>query len=92
MARFADDERLAPFFRHEGCPRVLAKGRGCEVGEPGHVVRLHLAAAPAQFAFPPQEAGDQLLAGVMALARDAVVEDHIAWVRQLSGVSRRWMG
>ena len=37
----ADDERLAPHFRHEGCPRGLARSWPAEAGEPGDLVDSH---------------------------------------------------
>ena len=48
----------------------------CEVGEPGDVVHLHLAAVLAQLARVPQEPGDDLLAGVNAPAGSAVDDDR----------------
>jgi len=41
MARRADDERLAPHFRHEGGPRGLARSRFPELFEPGDLVDCH---------------------------------------------------
>src|SRR5437667_11117422 len=61
MARRADDERLAPYFRHEGCPRGLSWFRFPEVGEPGDLVDCHCGAGLAQFAFSLETPGDQLL-------------------------------
>ena len=44
VAGRADHKGLAPLFRHEPGPGWLAGAGICEVGEPGDVVHLHLAA------------------------------------------------
>ena len=49
----------------------------CEVGEPGDVVHLHLAAVLAQLARIPQEPGNDLLAGVGVPAGSAVDDDRV---------------
>ena len=41
MARRADNERLAPHFRHESRPRGLARSRFPELAEPGDLVDCH---------------------------------------------------
>src|SRR5260370_10131216 len=64
MARCADDERLAPHFRHEGGPRGLARSRFPEVLESGDLVDCHRGAGLAEFALPFAEPSGQLLAGV----------------------------
>src|SRR5712692_1478182 len=62
MASGADDQRLAPHFRHEGRPRGLARPAFPEMPEPGDLVDCHRGAVPAQLAFPLAEPADQLLA------------------------------
>src|SRR5436190_19689143 len=64
VAGLADDECLAPLFRHEGGPRGLARSRLPERLEAGDLVDCHRGAGLAEFAFPLAEPGDQLLAGV----------------------------
>ena len=64
MAGGADDERLAPHFRHEGGPRGLARSRLPELLEAGDLVDCHRGAGLAELAFPFAEPSDQLLAGV----------------------------
>jgi len=76
VAGRADHEGLAPFCCHEAGPCWLAVAGACEVGQPGDVVHLHLAAVLAQFARVPQEPGDDLLAGVDLPAGIAVGEDR----------------
>ena len=41
VARRADDERLAPHFRHECCPRGLSRSGRAEVREPGDLMGGH---------------------------------------------------
>ena len=72
----ADHEGLAPLCCHEPGPCWLASAGVCEVGEPGDVVHLHLAAVLAQFAPVPLEPGDDLLAGVGVPAGSAVDDDR----------------
>src|SRR5487761_1672991 len=64
MAGLADDERLAPLFRHEDCPRGLARSRLPERLEAGDLVDCHRGPGLAELAFPLAEPGYQLLAGV----------------------------
>ena len=52
MARRADDERLAPHFRHERGPRRLARSRFPERFEAGDLVDCHRGAGLAELAFP----------------------------------------
>ena len=62
MAGCADDEGLAPHFRHLGRPGgLLAAWLGGEVGELADLVGFHLCAGVAPFAFAVQEPGDDLL-------------------------------
>jgi hypothetical protein len=76
VARRADHEGFAPPFCHEPGPGWLAVSGACEVGEPGDVVHLHLAAVLAQLAPVPQEPGNDFLAGVNAPAGSAVGDDR----------------
>ena len=76
VAGRADHEGLAALCCHEPGPCWLAGAGVCEVGEPGDVVHLHLAAVLAQFARVPQEPGDDLLAGVGLPDGDAIGEDR----------------
>jgi hypothetical protein len=64
VAGRADHEGLAALCCHECGPCWLAGAGVCEVGEPGDVVHLHLAAVLAQFAPVPLEPGNDLFAGV----------------------------
>src|ERR1700730_17000016 len=76
MAAGADDEGLAPYFRHEGCPRGLARSGFSEVDELGDVVDSHRGAVLAQFAVPPAEPVDQLLARDGDRDRGGVMNDR----------------
>jgi hypothetical protein len=76
VADGADDERLAPHFRHKGGPGGLARSRLPERFEAGDLVDCHRGAGLAQLAFPPAEPSDQLLARVGGLGRDGVTDDR----------------
>ena len=72
----ADDQGLAPHFRHEGCPRGLAWPGRAELAERGDLVDGHCGAVLAQFAPPLAEPGDQLLAGVTDPGLGGVMDDR----------------
>ena len=76
MADGADDERLAPLFRHEHGPRGLARSRLPELPEAGYLMDCHRGAGLAQLAFPPAEPSDQLLARVGGRGRGGVTDDR----------------
>ena len=76
MARRADDERLAPHFRHEGCPRRLLRSRFPEFSEAGNLVDCHRGAGLAEFAFPLAEPREQFLAGDAGRDRGGVGDDR----------------
>src|SRR5689334_25398099 len=76
MARRADDERLAPHFRHEGGPRGLAWSWSPEFLEAGDLVDCHRGAGIAELAFPFTEPSYQLLAGVEGWAGRGVTDDR----------------
>ena len=76
VTRRAGHEGLASPFRHEPGPCWLAGAGVCEVGEPGDVVHLHLAAALAQLAPVPLEPGNDLFAGVRIPAGSAIDDDR----------------
>ena len=63
MAGRADDERLAPHFRHEGGPRGLARPRRPELLEAGDLVNCHRGAGLAKLALPLSEPREQFRAG-----------------------------
>ena len=65
VARRADDERLAPHFRHEGRPRGLARPGFPELAEPGDLVDCHRGAALAQLAHRLRSRWISSLRGVM---------------------------
>jgi len=52
VAVCADDERLAPHFRHEDRPRGLARSGLAELSQRGDVVNAHRCAVLAQLAEP----------------------------------------
>ena len=54
----------------------VGRARGCEVGEFGDEVHLHLAAVVAELASVPQEPGDELFAGQGVPAGDTVFDDR----------------
>ena len=60
MARGADDECLAPHFRHEGRPRGPIRSFLAEVGEFGDLVDVYCRPELAQLALPHPEPNDQL--------------------------------
>ena len=72
----ADDERLAPHFRHERCPRGLPGSGLAELAERGDLVDDHCGSVLAQFAQPPLQPADQFLAGVVDLHRCGVGDDR----------------
>ena len=76
MARGADDECLAPHFRHERGPCGLARSRFPEFPEAGDLVDCHRGAGLAEFAFPFAEPFDQLLAGIGCRGRRGVADDR----------------
>ena len=76
MAVGADDEGLAPHFRHECGPRGLARPSHAEVLERGDLVDGHCGAVLAQLAPPLAEPVDQLLAGVADPGRGGVTDDR----------------
>ena len=76
VAGGADDEGFPPHFRHERCPRGLAWSRLAEAGEPGDLVDCHRGAVLAQFALPPAEPVDQLLARERCRGRGRVADDR----------------
>src|SRR5712691_354927 len=76
MAAGADNERLAPHFRHEGCPRGLARSGLAELPEPGDLVNGHRGAVLAQLAEPPLQPPDQFLTGVADPGRARVSDDR----------------
>ena len=72
VAGLADDERLALFPGHEGCPRGLAWPWRAEPGELGDLVDGHRAVLLAQFAPARAEPVDQLLARCWRQDRNGV--------------------
>jgi len=82
VAGGADDEGLAPDFRHEGGPSGLSRSRLPELVEAGDLVDCHRGAGLAELAFPSLEPSDQLLAGV---GRSDAVQRV---VRQQAGLGR----
>ena len=76
VAGGADDERLAPHFRHEGGPRGLARSRLPEFLEAGDLVDCHRGAGLAELAFPFAEPSDQLLAGIGCRGGRGVADDR----------------
>ena len=77
MAGCADDERLAPHFRHQGRPWGWLLPRRGEVGQLADLVGLHLGPLAAPFAFTAQEPGDQLPAAD-GRGGQAVIDDRLA--------------
>ena len=76
VAGGAGNERLAPHFRHEGCPRGLARSRLPEFLEAGDLVDCHRGAGLAEFAFPFAKPLDQLLAGIGCRGGRGVADDR----------------
>jgi hypothetical protein len=76
MACRADDEGLAPHFRHEGGPRGLAWPGSAGFVERGNLVGGDRGSVLAQLAPPLAGPGDQLLAGVADPGRGGVVDDR----------------
>ena len=76
VAGGADDERLAPYSRHEGGPRGLSRSWFPERLEAGDLVDCHRGAGLAELAFPFAEPGNQLLAGVGGRVGRGVTDDR----------------
>src|SRR5215472_6926795 len=76
VARRADDEGLAPHFRHECGPRGLARPGPAELAERGDLMDSHRGAELAQLAPPLEEPVDQLLARVAVPGRGGVTDDR----------------
>jgi hypothetical protein len=76
MARCADDERLAPHFRHESGLRGLARSRFPELLESGDLVDCHRGSGLAQFAPLFAEPVDQLLVWCGDPQRGRVMDDR----------------
>ena len=64
MASGADDQRLAPHFRHERGPRGLARTQPPEFLKGGDLVDCHRGTGLAELALPLAEPSDQLFAGI----------------------------
>src|SRR5712672_3638463 len=76
MAGGADNEGLAPHFRHERGPRRLARSRLPERFEAGDLVDCHRGAGLAELAFPCSEPLDELLAGIGCRGGRGVADDR----------------
>ena len=77
VAGGADDEGLAPDFRHEGGPRGLSRSRLPELVEAGDLVDCHRGAGLAELAYPFAEPSDQLLAGIGNPGGRGVADDRL---------------
>src|SRR5579862_6509797 len=75
MAGRADNERLAPHFRHQGGPGGLCWPRFPEVGEFADLVGLHCGPLMAPFTFAFKEPDDQFF-GADGWCWLAVVDDR----------------